>query len=83
MPKSATGNREKERESEWNAPGIVVIFNQFTEQIFYEHIFRDNRRMFVLKIFKYLHCEIIVDVHEDADDKRRPLWKKLRDAAAC
>jgi len=37
--------------------GIVVIFNQFTQQIFYQHIFRDNKPMFVLKIFKYLHCE--------------------------
>jgi len=39
------------------ATGIVVIFNQFAEQIFYQHIFRDNTQMFVLKIFKYLHWE--------------------------
>lgn len=25
--------------------------------------------MFVLKIFKYLHCENIVDVHEDEDNE--------------
>lgn len=65
--------RGRTKARERNAPGIVVIFNQFTEQIFYQHIFRDNRRMFVLKIFKYLHCE-----NNDDDDKEASLEETAR-----